>query len=121
MIKFLATKRDVENADEILEDFWLTPEFWRELVSNLDHPPVTISVRRPLQLLFPSPSTAEDEWDMDEDAPASSFQPMSVPAPNPIPALEELSKGLRRGAFWISLWLALIFATCPLTSLGPLS
>jgi hypothetical protein len=110
VIKFLDTKRDVENADEIPEDFWLTPEFRRELVSNLDHPPVTISVRRPLQLLLPSPSTAEDEWDMDKDAPASSFQPMSAPAPNPIPALEELSKRLRRGAFWISLWLALIFA-----------
>lgn len=110
MIKFLDTRLDVENADEIPEDFWLTPEFLREMVSNPDLPPVTIRVRRPLQLLLPSPSTAEDEWDIDKDAPASSFQPMSAPAPNPIPALEELSKRLRRGAFWISLWLALIFA-----------
>ena len=47
---------------------------------------------------------------MDEDAPASSFQPMPAPVPNPIPALEELSKRLRRGTFWVSLWLALIFA-----------
>jgi len=35
---------------------------------------------------------------------------MPTPVPNPIPALEELSKRLRQGAFWIGLWLALIFA-----------
>ena len=48
VIKLLDSKRDVENADEIPEGFWLTPEFQRELVSDLDNPPVTISVGRPL-------------------------------------------------------------------------
>lgn len=113
VIKFLNSMRDVENANEIPEDFWRTPEFQRELVSNPDDPPVTISVGRPLQPLSLSPSTAEDEeddWDMDEDASASRFQPMPAPVPNPIPVLEELSKRLKRGTFWVSLWLALIFA-----------
>lgn len=33
VIKFLDRKRDVENADEIPESFWLTPEFQRELIA----------------------------------------------------------------------------------------
>jgi hypothetical protein len=113
VIKFLDREQDVENADEIPEDFWRTPEFQRELVSNPDNPPVTISVGRPLQPLLPAPSTAEDDeddWGIDEDTPASILQPIPTPVPNPIPALEELSKRLRQGAFWIGLWLALIFA-----------
>lgn len=112
-IKFLDDKRDVENADQIPDDFWRTPEFQRDLVSNPEDPPVSISVGRPLQPLLAALSTEEDKEDglaMDEDTPASSFQAMPLPAPNPIPALEELSKRLRRGTFWIGLWLALISA-----------
>lgn len=48
MIKFLDNKRDVENADEIPENFWRSSEFQRELLSNSDSPPATISVGRPL-------------------------------------------------------------------------
>lgn len=113
VIKFLDRKRDVENADEIPEDFWRTPEIQRERLSDRDNPPVTISVRRPLQTLLPSTSSAndqEDKWNMIEGASASIFQPTPAPFPNLIPALNELSKRLRRGAYWISLWLALIFA-----------
>ena len=112
VIKFLNSKRDVENVNEIPEYYWRTEGFQRELISNLDFPPVMISVGGPLQPLPSGPSAVEDEedeWDRNEDALASSVQPMPAPVPNPIPALEELSKRLRRGAFWISLWLALIF------------
>lgn len=49
VIKFLNRVRDVENADEIPKDFWLSSEFQRKLLSNLDTPPVTISVGRPLR------------------------------------------------------------------------
>lgn len=113
VIKFLDRKRDVENADEIPESFWLTPEFQRELISDRDNPPVTISVGRPLQPQLHAPYLAkgdQDEWDADEDVPAPGFPPVPAPVPNPIPAIEELSKRLRRGAFWVCLWLALIFA-----------
>ena len=110
VIKFLDSKRDVENSDEIPEHFWRTPEFQRELVSNAASPPVTISVGRPLHPLLSAPSPFEDYEDTDKDTRAPSFQPVSAPIPNPIPAIEELSKQLRRGAFWIGLWLALIFA-----------
>lgn len=113
VIKFLDSKRDVENAEEIPEDFWRTPEFQRELISDPENPPVTISVGRPLHPLLSISSTAEgdkDEWDADGDAPALSFQQVPASVPDPIPALEELSKRLRRGSFWVGLWLALIFA-----------
>lgn len=94
VIKYLNSKRDVENAEEIPEDFWHTPEFQRELVSNPDNPPVTISVGRPLQPLLPTLSTAdgdEDDCDLDEDTPAPSFQLTTASDPNSIPAIEELS------------------------------
>ena len=113
VIKFLDDKRDVENAEEIPDNFWRTSEFQRELVSNPDNPPVTVSVGRPLQPLLHVPSTTkddEDKSDMNEDAPTPGFQTMPASVPNPIPALESISKRLRRGAFWIGLWLALIFA-----------
>jgi len=112
VIKFLDSERDVENADEIPESYWRTSEFKRELLSNPDRPPVTIHVSRPLQPL-PAAYTAEDDEDdcgIDDDKPVSSFQPMPTPAPNPIPALEKISKHLLQGAFWNGLWLALIFA-----------
>jgi hypothetical protein len=63
VIKFLDSKRDVEDADEIPESFWRTPEFQRELVSNPDSPPVRISVGRPLQPGLAVSSTAEDDGD----------------------------------------------------------
>ena len=110
VIKFLDSKRDVENADKIPEDFWRTSEFQRELVSDPYHPPVTIRVERHLQPLLSVPSTVEDDCGMDQDTPALSVHPITAPVPNLIPAIEELSKRLRRGAFWIGPWLALIFA-----------
>ncbi|MGY9046786.1 hypothetical protein P775_15070 [Puniceibacterium antarcticum] len=113
VIKFLDSKRDVENADEIPEDFWRTPEFQRELISDPDMPPVKVSVGRPLQPLLRSSDPAEDyhsDEDADDDAPAPSLQQVPSPVSDPIPALEELSKRVRRGTFWVGIWLALIFA-----------
>lgn len=108
VIKFLDSKRDVDNADEIPESFWHTPEFQRELISNPDNPPVTISVSRPLQPQLHAPTMTRMNGARTEDVTAPTFQQVPAPVPNPIPALEEISKRLRRGAFWISLWLALI-------------
>lgn len=114
VIKFLDTERDVENADEIPEDFWRTPEFQRELLSDTDNPPVTISIGRPLHPIQSAPAKVEadedepDAWDKDDDA-AHSFQGTPMPTPDPVPALEEVGRRVRRGAFWIGLWLALIF------------
>ncbi|WP_366658583.1 hypothetical protein [Fodinicurvata sp. EGI_FJ10296] len=71
VIKFLNNKRDVENADEIPEDFWRTNEFQKELVSDPEDPPVTIIVRRPLQAPLAAPSSEEndkDDWDTDDEA-----------------------------------------------------
>ncbi|MCA1777759.1 MAG: hypothetical protein LC676_19780 [Loktanella sp.] len=65
VIKFLNRKLDVENADEIPEDFWRTTEFQRELLSNPDHPPVTISIRRPLQSIGFTPASPDTEEDRD--------------------------------------------------------
>lgn len=111
MIKFLDSKRDVENADDIPEDFWRTSEFQRELLSDTDSPPVTISVGRPLHPLQSAPTHVEDDeeddWDMEEDTPPSAPL-VSAPPPDPVPALEKLTKRVQRGAFWIGLWLALI-------------
>jgi hypothetical protein len=87
VIKFLDNKRDLENADEIPESFWHTPEFQRELISDPDNPPVTISVGRPLQPQLHAPYIAkddQDEWGADEDVTAPSFQHVSAPVPNPI-------------------------------------
>lgn len=71
VIKFLDNKRDVENADEIPEDFWRTNEFQKELVSDPEDPPVTIIVRRPMQAPLAAPSSEEknkDDWDTDDEA-----------------------------------------------------
>lgn len=111
VIKFLDRKRDVENSNEIPEDFWRSSEFQRELLSNSDRPPVTISVRRPMNTESSCPTSEESDVASkgQEVAPPPMDVPLSAPAPNPIPVLEELTKRVRRGTFWIGLWVALIF------------
>jgi|JI7StandDraft_1071085.scaffolds.fasta_scaffold119496_1 hypothetical protein len=108
VIKFLDSKRDVENAGDIPDAFWHSPEFQRQMVSNPDDPPVTIRTDRSLQSFLPAASMTADV-DEDDGPPSSAFQaPSTGPVVNVIPAIEELSKRVRRGAFWVSLWLALI-------------
>lgn len=111
VIKFLDSKREVENSDEIPEDFWRSSEFQRELLSNSDRPPVTIRVHRPMNSESSGPTSEESDLASkgQEVAAPPMGMPTSAPAPNPIPMLEELTKRVQRGAFWIGLWLALIF------------
>ncbi len=70
VIKFLDSKSDVENADEIADDFWRTPEFQRELVSNPDNPPVKIVVGRPVQAVSDAEANDRENEEEEEGFPA---------------------------------------------------
>jgi hypothetical protein len=67
VVKYLENKRGIENADDIPDEFWLDSSERRELLSNIDDPPVNIGVVRPLK--SPTLATEHDnelESDVDD-------------------------------------------------------
>ncbi len=49
VIKYLEEKRDVENADDIPEDFWIEPSEQKKMLSDKDIPPAHVAVVRTLK------------------------------------------------------------------------
>ena len=54
LIKFLNSRRDVENADQIPEEFW-NQDIHDEILEDPDEPPVTVAVMRRLGAPYDSP------------------------------------------------------------------
>lgn len=75
-IKFLDSERDVENADEIPDDFW-NRDLHREMLSGTDRQPVNVAVIRSLN----PPNELEPEHDFEEtpsvQAPAPDYRSLA--------------------------------------------
>jgi len=118
-IKYLNSKTDVENADDIPEDFWLDPSERKRMLSDVDDPPVTFGVARPLK--SPTVSTEYDsELETEDDGhdfPAESSttkyeHSLQIERNNAILALVDatalLAAQVKRTGFWIIVCLGVL-------------
>lgn len=60
VIKFLENKKDIENSEDIREDYWLDQKFQEELLAQIDSPPITIHTTRSLISQTPQVNINED-------------------------------------------------------------
>lgn len=60
VIKFLENKKDIENSEDIREDYWLDQKFQEELLTEIDSPPIRIYTTRSLIAHTPKININED-------------------------------------------------------------
>ncbi len=70
-IKFLDSKKNVENAEDIPDDFWLGAEERKKMLSSVDHAPVDIGVIRPLKASYQA-ANQKDRLDLDDESALAS-------------------------------------------------
>jgi hypothetical protein len=109
VIKFLQSKDDIENSNEVPENFWREPDFQRELTSNPKSPAVTVKITRHVRKELSTASSLGDE--SEEPGKVDEYEISNMAAAPPInyqPVLGEIAKRINRGVFWVCLLLALI-------------
>jgi hypothetical protein len=119
IIKYLDSERDVENADDVPEDFWLSIEERKKRIFDLKSAPVNIGVDRPLQS-YPKTADGENQSDLDDDyhefdeySPrAQDKHTLRIERNNAIlaqvDAIALLSAQIKRTGFWVILCLILL-------------
>jgi hypothetical protein len=109
VVKFLQSKRDIENSNEVPEIFWREPDFQRELTSDPERPPITVSVNRYLQSEVKFIAEVDEKHEDVSRTEESELSYHARIAPiNYKPDLDDISTILSRGILWICLLLALI-------------